>query len=179
MPKQTKLLGFLFLSSLALGACSNGAAELRENLGLNKQTPDEFAVLTRAPLEMPSSMTLPQPSPGLARPQEEKPQEIAQNSVFGKTETSEIEDESSAESALLQKAGAQSIDPSIRHVLNKETSELSERNKTVAQKILDVGKSSDTASASVVDAEKEMKRILDNKNKNKDITEGETPIIEQ
>ncbi len=179
MPKQLKILGFLFVSILSLGACSNGAADLRENLGLNKQTPDEFAVLTRAPLEMPAQMTLREPSPGVARPQEETPQEVAQNTVFGSTENHNDSTTSSAEATLLQNAGATKADPSIRQRLNKETEELKERNKTVAQKLLEVGKGSDNSSATVVDAEKEMQRILDNRKNNNDITTGDTPNIEQ
>jgi hypothetical protein len=47
-----------------------GCSDLRKSIGLEKSTPDEFAVESRAPLEMPPDFDLRPPQPGAARPQE-------------------------------------------------------------------------------------------------------------
>ena len=50
------------VSLLALAACDS----LREEAGLTKQSPDEFAVTTKAPLVVPPDFNLRPPSPGAA-----------------------------------------------------------------------------------------------------------------
>lgn len=53
---------------LALPACT----DLKRAVGIERSTPDEFTVTTRAPLVMPPdpNAPLPRPEPGAARPQE-------------------------------------------------------------------------------------------------------------
>jgi hypothetical protein len=56
--------------------CSSGAlllpgcTDLKRSIGLEKTSPDEFAVESRAPLTMPPDFELRPPQPGVARPQE-------------------------------------------------------------------------------------------------------------
>jgi len=64
---------------LALGACES----LSEELGLEKQSPDEFRVVSQAPLSMPPNYTLAAPNPGETRPQEGTPTDQARTAVFG------------------------------------------------------------------------------------------------
>jgi hypothetical protein len=47
-----------------------GCTELKRSIGLEKTSPDEFAVESRAPLEMPPDFELRPPQPGATRPQE-------------------------------------------------------------------------------------------------------------
>src|SRR6201998_2124250 len=47
-----------------------GCTELKRSIGLEKTSPDEFAVESRAPLEMPPDFDLRPPQPGASRPQE-------------------------------------------------------------------------------------------------------------
>jgi hypothetical protein len=63
----------LFLLSLfcATGALLlPGCTDMRRAIGLEKTSPDEFAVESRAPLTMPPDFQLRPPQPGAARPQE-------------------------------------------------------------------------------------------------------------
>ncbi len=168
----------LISSAFCLNACSNGAAGLRTTLGLEKDTPDEFAVITRAPLEMPPQLALPSPNPGAPRPQETPTVEAAQKTVFGQAKQDSTS-ASSAESALLNNAGADARDTDIRRTVNTETRNMEERNRTVVQKLLKVGEHAEKSSATVVDAEKELERIQSNAKEGKNITAGETPVIEQ
>ena len=63
----TNLFKIALLGGLALGVA--GCESTRETFGLNKQAPDEFQVVSRAPLSLPPDFTLRVPEPGAARPQ--------------------------------------------------------------------------------------------------------------
>lgn len=47
-----------------------GCTDLRRSIGLERTSPDEFAVESRAPLTMPPDFELRPPQPGASRPQE-------------------------------------------------------------------------------------------------------------
>ncbi len=155
-----------------------GCSGAKEQLGLNKQAPDEFKVVKRAPLEMPPAYGLRPPKPGTPRPQEQSPEEQARQSVLGTQSSERKTNQSEGEMLLLQHAGTSIADPSIREKINAETIELSERNKPVAQKLLGIGGGKDKISASVVDAKAEAQRLKENKDAGLAPTEGETPSIE-
>ena len=70
--------GLLALPALA-GGCSNTT---KEALGLTKRSPDEFQVVTNAPLSMPPDYNLRPPAPGSPRPQEGTARDQAQQVVF-------------------------------------------------------------------------------------------------
>lgn len=169
-------IGFLCAFFLALSGCSGN---VKKQLGLAKEAPDEFRVVKRAPLEMPPDLSLPPPAPGAARPQEAAPVQQAEKAVFGESQERPETAESTGEAALLQKAGATHIDPSIRKTVDVETAEMSDRNKPVVKKLLDIGKDDAEPSASVVDPKAEYERIRKNREESKPITEGETPTIEE
>ena len=56
------------LGMLLLAGCSG--AQVSRDLGLSRDSPDEFTVTTRAPLTIPGDDSLPVPRPGAPRPQE-------------------------------------------------------------------------------------------------------------
>ncbi len=74
-------------AALALALAASGLAAcdgLRETFGLLRTSPDEFNVVARAPLEIPADLDrLPQPRPGLVRPQEPQPSARARAALFG------------------------------------------------------------------------------------------------
>ena len=167
------LCGLVF-SSLSLSSCSS----VRDAVGIDKESPDEFAVMTRAPLEMPTDVALPPPSPGMARPQEEATIKQAQQAVLGKEMIQSSAAASSSEDALLQAAGANDVSPNIRTTVNQETSKLNEKRKPLGEKIFALTRGEDQASATIVDAKKERERIEKNAKEGKSITDGKTPYIE-
>ncbi len=175
MNKNTKyLICALTISILPLSGCGN----VRNSLGLDKVSPDEFSVITRAPLEMPNNTALPPPMLGASRPQEQATIAKAKEAVFGK-EQNGSNTSSSVENILLQKAGAQEIQPNIRQTITKETAELHDRNKPVAEKLLNISGNNNQGSATIVDAKKELERINNNKAAGKNIIDGKTPVIEE
>ena len=160
---------------LALGACDS----TKDQLGLNKQVPDEFKVVKRAPLDLPPDYTLRPPRPGAPRPQEQATSDAAAETVFGSTGTAGEIAPTSGEAALLNQAGGASADPSIRRQVDSETQKLFDRNKPVAEKLLNIGGDRNTSSATVVDAKAEAQRLETNAEAGKPVTEGEPPSIEE
>jgi len=167
----------LFIIALPLAACE----VTKEQFDFSKKPPDEFAVTTRAPLEMPPNFDqLPSPRPGAPRPQELATDTQAKKAIFGDDAILQQADiPSSGESVLLEKAGVDQADSNIRDVIDAETKELVKENTPTVDRILGkVGKKVDTP-ATVVDPIKEAERIKNNKQTGAPVTEGETPTIEE
>ncbi len=64
---------------LALSACQDA----KRALGYEKAPPDEFQVVSRAPLSMPPDFSLRPPQPGASRPQEGTTREQARKVITG------------------------------------------------------------------------------------------------
>ena len=161
-------------SLLVLGACSTA----KEQLGLEKEAPDEFQVVKRAPLELPPSYSLRPPRPGAPRPQEQATVEQARQTVFG-GETAQQNQRlpTTAEGSLLQQAGASNIDPSIRQRVDAESAALRKQDEPVIDKLLSLGSEEEPAST-IVDAKKEAERLRKNKEEGRPVTAGESPSID-
>ena len=114
----------------------------------------------------------------MPRPQETSTIDAAQQAVLGHAENNKASS-SSAEAALLSKTGANNTPSDIRAKVNKETDEMHDRNKPVAEKLFNIGGDRKESSATVVDPAKELERIQKNKAEGKPITEGDTPVIEE
>ncbi|HNB27961.1 MAG TPA: DUF3035 domain-containing protein [Alphaproteobacteria bacterium] len=176
--------------AVALPALAGGCSSVKEQLGLTKQSPDEFKVVSRAPLSMPPDYNLRPPTPGAPRPQEGTTRDQAANAVFqysgngstlqpdqippigeGESESAQ----SSGESALLQSAGASGVDPNIRQVVDSETSADEADSRTLADTL--VFWRDPEPYGEVVDPAAEQKRLQENAALGKPTTEGETPVI--
>lgn len=166
-------LFLLSVVALGLSGCSNA----REELGLDKKAPDEFAVVKRAPLELPPDYTLRPPRPGAQRPQEITPQQAARKTVFGTPIPVATKQPGSAEEALLQATGAVHVDNNIRDVVDNESNALRGRNRSVADKLLG-NDGGENPSATTVDAAAESQRIRDAINNGQTIS-GEGSIARE
>lgn len=175
MIKDLKLLA-LALPLFALTACGGGG--VKEQLGLTKSAPDEFAVVKRAPLEMPPDYSLRPPQPGAARPQEQTTAEQAKQTVFG-AEAKQETAPTNAEESFLKQAGADQADPSVRRAIDAEAEKYRDANKPVVKKILGGVGGADEPSANVVNAKEEAERLRKNKQEGKPVTDGETPYIKE
>jgi len=166
---------------VALTACEG----VREQFGLTKQAPDEFRVQARAPLSMPPDINLRPPQEGATRPQEGTTQDQARRAVFRAGDpaggpangTSSMAGRSPGERALLAAAGAERADPNIRAVVDSETGLLNEQDEGFLDFL--VFWRDDEPPGTVVDADKESRRLRENAALGKDVTEGETPTIER
>jgi hypothetical protein len=108
-------------SLLALAACDS----LREEAGLTKQSPDEFAVTTKAPLVVPPDFNLRPPSPGAAPLNQTDPTTAAEAAMFTSTDPNTVAAQmqgnySPGEKMLLANAGVQNADPTVRAELQSD-----------------------------------------------------------
>lgn len=168
---------YTLLMLLALGACTNA----KEKMGLIKESPDEFAVVKRAPLEMPPNFALKPPKPGATRPQETKTVKQAQNAVYGKS--IEKQAPTSAESAFLNEAGANTTDPNIRARVDNESHETNRKNQPVAKRLLNWG---GEAEEHIIDPKQEAERLKESaptqqaiEEEKEAMTESKAPSITQ
>lgn len=169
------------LSTLVLSSCAlalTACEATKEELGLNRRTPDEFAVVQRAPLEMPPDYYLRPPTPGAARPQEQAPSVQAESALLGRNAAAKTQGISKVENTLLQQTNAAAADPTIRQTLDAETRQIAEDEKPTVQRILDIGGSTE-GPAKVVDAPAEAARIKAAKRSGAPVTDGETPSIKK
>lgn len=118
---------------LAIAVLVSGCAGFGRAVGGGKNPPDEFAIATKAPLVVPPDYALRPPRPGEARPDELSPSERARQVLMG--------DQSGApptpgEQFILRKANALTADPNIRAVLNAETGDRAEKDRSFANQLI-------------------------------------------
>lgn len=170
---------------MALPSCTG----VKEQLGLTKSAPDEFTVVTKAPLIIPPDLTLRPPRPGAGGPRDAQAGERARRALVGATEETEEEPprtapetaarptHSSAETSFLKKAGADKADPRIRTVIRRETLALAEKDPSFVRRLMFWRDGSEEEP--VVDAEKEAERLREAVAKGGSPAEGEVPVIER
>jgi hypothetical protein len=108
----------------ALGAIS-ACSTLRDEAGLTKQSPDEFAVTTKAPLIIPPDFNLRPPSPGAAPLNQTDPTSSAEIALFNNSDPAVVAAQmtgnySASEKMLLANAGVQNANPTIRAELQSD-----------------------------------------------------------
>ena len=161
----------LVVGALSLSACSNAS----RTLGLDRAPPDEFTVVSKAPLTIPPDFNLRPPKPGAARPQEQTPTTRAQAALVGDAQPAASAPTTPGETALLQVARAQDANPDIRQVLNTETTQLAERDSGFVDRLLDRVRS---AQDEVVNAAEEERRLRQqDAASNTSASDQEAPII--
>ncbi|MBY8975093.1 DUF3035 domain-containing protein [Rhodobacteraceae bacterium NNCM2] len=86
-----------------------------------KPTPDEFAVVARAPLVMPTNDALPEPTPGTPSPLDPDPQKNAIEALAGTSQTVPSSTQiSQSEEVLLSSANAAAATSEIRYQLEQD-----------------------------------------------------------
>lgn len=137
--------------AISMSACSDSA---KKKLGLTKTAPDEFSVVTRAPLAVPPEYKIRPPRPGVKRPMEKDTVEEARQTLFG------VEDESKkakASKSFMEEIGAEDADGSIRERLEVENQEHVEDNRPVAERLMFWG--SDAPEGDVIDPKEEFGKM--------------------
>jgi hypothetical protein len=118
---------------LAAATTVAGCGSTKRALGMSKVTPDEFRVVTKAPLVVPPDYALRPPAPGEPRPQELQPESAARNALLGAREG---EMRSDGEKLLASKAGAEKADPLIRYVVDDEFGDVAHKEKSFADRVM-------------------------------------------
>jgi len=117
----------------ALGLSMAGCSSTAQALGLTKVTPDEFRVVTKAPLTVPPDYALRPPSPGEPRPQELQPESAARNAILGQRAALT---RSEGEKLLAAKAGGDKADPLVRYVVDDEFGDIAHKEPSFADKVM-------------------------------------------
>lgn len=184
MQRQTAIVSALAACAL-LTACGGGS--VGKTLGLERQPPDEFQVLSRPPLHIPPEFNLRPPSDGsddygLMVPASRQ----AEQTVFGggygastnlssgsaETAVMPVTSDSLAtgtDQNFLDLAGARSANPEIRKILRQETGQTGyEEEKSLLEKLREPSDKQPT-----VDALKEAERIKEVQAEGRPINDGD------
>ena len=132
------------VAALGLAGCSTASRAL----GLSKVVPDEFRVVTKAPLTVPPDYSLRPPTPGEPRPQELQPESAARQALLG---ARGAESRSQGEKLLASKAGGDKADPLVRYVVDDEFGDLAHKEPSFADRVM-FWKKDKTAEAAAVTA---------------------------
>ena len=175
------------LAVLALPLAAGGCDSTRNALGLTKKSPDEFAVVTKAPLVLPPEFGLRPPQPGAPRPQDVQARDRAQAALGGSgtltqagrgpTSSAQASSRSAGETALLQQARATNTDPDIRRKVNDEFTQLAERDQSFVDRL--VFWQEPAQPGVVVDPVKETQRLRENAATGKAPNVGNVPTIKR
>jgi hypothetical protein len=192
MRRSTPMPRLAFPLALALlGLGLAGCESTKEMLGLTKRSPDEFQVVSRAPLSMPPDYSLRPPTPGAPRPQEGTVQDQAKGIVTGHTSDRNLQPdqipsigegeqttaESAGEASFLQSASMGGLDPNIRKLVDQETASDEESSKSMLDSLIFWRKPEPYGT--VVDPAAEQKRLQENQALGQPTDVGDTPIIER
>ena len=140
---------------VAAAAAVTGCQTFARSAGMTKTTPDEFRVVTSAPLTLPPDYSLRPPRPGDPRPQEMAPDQEAHAALFG---TDVAQNASPGERSLVSAAGADAIDPSVRDQVDFESQNIVHRSDAFVDSILNFNHSNDP-SAAPMNGETEQQRL--------------------
>jgi Protein of unknown function (DUF3035) len=173
-----------------LAACARGTVQ--DALGVGKRSPDEFAVVSRAPLILPPDYGLRPPAPGESRPGVDTPHERARATLTGREAQQPDaagravapaafaepgEAASSGERALIAQATTAPVDPDIRRRIAEENMQLAQVEAELFTRLVKWNQPETLAVA--VDPVAETERLRANRAAGKPPTEGDSPVITQ
>jgi hypothetical protein len=175
MKLRTEKLVLVLVAVAALSACSS----VKKELGVGRNSPDEFAVVKRAPLTLPPEYALrPPANPGEAPAPQADTTLQAKAALLGADKATT--QKGAADSAFMNKAGVTAATPDIRRVIDQENGYISLQNRTVADKLIFWNDEvPERIPSSVVDPAAEAARIQKNKEEGKPVNEGKVPVIEK
>ena len=144
-----------------LAASLAGCSSLRSAAGGGKDAPDEFAVVTKAPLVIPPDFNLRPPAPGAGPTNQTEPTNAAQSALFNTDPATAAAampaTMSAGERYLLAYAHVQDADPSIRQQIASDVSGMRGADDSFTNNIL-FGSSAQPGT-SPVDADAEARRL--------------------
>lgn len=153
-----------------------GDSSLSRTFGLTRDAPDEFTVVTRAPLSMPPDYSLRPPQPGAPRPQDQSDRSLAESALVPEAALGGGQGGiSPGQAALVRDAGG-GAPADIRQRVDQEA-RLGASDDSFIDKLLYWRKPD--ASQAVVDPQKEAKRLQQNSALGQSPVAGETPIIRE
>jgi len=157
--RSRHLLYFEIVCAIAISVA--GCDTLRQAAGQDKQSPDEFAIVTKAPLVIPPDYNLRPPTAGAAPTNQLAPTQAAQAALFtadaATVAASLPPSMSTGERYLLVNAGVQNADPAIRQEIASDAASTRAGDESFTNSLL-FG-SSTPAADPAVNADAEARRI--------------------
>lgn len=182
---------------VVVAALLGGCGQFRNALGYEKDPPDEFQVVARAPLALPPNYDLRPPEPGAGRPQELSPTDAAAERILGRRAVSTpaasvgrqpgpfvqaaprapVSVQSGGVAALRDQLRLDEAEPNIRQIVNRETADFVYEEEYPIDRLL-FWKDKPERGV-LVDAEQESKRLRENTALGNPVSTGDTPTIER
>jgi len=138
--EMSRWAGFAAIAGLGLALA--GCQSVREATGVAKLAPDEFTVLTKAPLIIPPDYNLRPPQPGAPDLNQGIPADMARNALFPQNPINAAAalgpDYSDSERMLLGRSGGSIADPAIRQQIGIDSGQ-SDRGEEFARGVLSAG----------------------------------------
>jgi hypothetical protein len=128
-----------YIAAMAgLAASLAGCSTFRKAAGMDQTSPDEFAVVTKAPLIIPPDYNLKPPKPGATPTNQIGPTDAAEAALYGRRQpvTSTHGQLSAGEQELLAKAGATNSNNMIRQKLAADNHAMQAADKSFTNQIL-------------------------------------------
>ena len=164
----------------AVGLLAACGQDTSRSFGFTRDAPDEFATARRVPLSLPPDYALRPPTPGAPRPQETSARDGAEATLLGVTSAATgAGAQSRGEEALLSQAGPAPTTPSeaLRRRVDEESRRLDMPPRTLADRLIFWQPA--PAPGTPVDPTAEARRLRENAALGRDVTSGNTPIIER
>ncbi len=124
------LRGLKLAALVGVAGALVGCQSFREATGAAKVQPDEFAVMTKAPLIIPPDFNLRPPMPGAPDRNQGAPADLARAALFPSDTAAAAAalgaNFSDGEKTLLAKSGGATADPAIRRAIATETGQTDE-----------------------------------------------------
>ena len=149
-------LKYTLLAALILMA---GCTSMKRELGVGRNSPDEFTVVKRAPLTLPPDYTLRAPVDGSLQASTDA-SDVARKNLLGGDDSGG--QSGAADASLLTKMNAGHADPDVRDKINRENGYIALKNRTLADKLIfwkDADPSDAKTPGSVVDPTAEAARL--------------------
>lgn len=179
---------------VAVAALLGGCGQFRDALGYDKDPPDEFQVVARAPLALPPNFDLRPPEPGADRPQELSATEAAAQRILGRRAVptaaavgrqpgpsvqaaprAPVSVDSGGVAALREQLRLDQAEPNIRQIVNRETADFVYETAYPIDRLLFWKDNPEPGI--LVDAQNESKRLRENTALGQPVDTGDTPTI--
>jgi hypothetical protein len=121
--------------SIAIPVLLAGCGSMNDSFGFSKNAPDEFQVITKAPLIIPPDFNLRPPKSGETTKATNTPSETAQLLLLGRKAETPDEKFTPAEQNILKKAGSKLNDAQSRIDLENEARNTVEASKSVVERL--------------------------------------------
>ena len=175
--KRFTLTPSVLLVIVILSSCDSA----RKTFGLKKAGPDEFLVYQRPPLSQPPDYGLRPPAQGL-QPKQVSSVKLAKNAVLGENRTNQGKENQKLTSpgiaAFLRTTGAKNADPSIRQIIEKETTIFSQEDKRFVDRLI-FWSDEKPYEGSIINPKEEQKRIKSAEALGKPVTDGKTVHVKR